>query len=54
MHIINPLLFSPQVKNKPYKPVAENAFILENGASLQPFPHMALLLIGPFFTQSFL
>ncbi len=31
MCIINPLYFSPQVKNKPYKPTGKYAFILENG-----------------------
>jgi hypothetical protein len=43
MCIINPLYFSPQVKNKPYEPTGKYAFILETGvvvniSSLQKEP----------------
>jgi hypothetical protein len=39
MCIINPLCFSPQVKNKTYKPTGKYAFILEKGAVVNKHEH---------------
>jgi hypothetical protein len=40
------ILFSPQVKNKPYEPTGKHAFILENGAFMNKrFPLEGACLI---------